>query len=132
MARFRYPKAVQKLRKEAKQYYKLVYENIAMGKDSQDIDIQTIIVLAIEYDKYLDASDLLKKPKEEGGGLLVKNNRGDMVPNPFIKIQNTAFNSMSKCWMSLGLTPEARKKISQGAEPGKARNRKRAQISVVK
>lgn len=131
-SRIKWPKVIRSLRKEAQSYYKLVYQSVAEGKDNQEIDIYTINVLCIEYAKYLDATDLLSAPKELGGGLLVENSRGDKVPNPFIKIQQTAFNSMSKCWMSLGITPEARKKITQGAEPGKKKGKKRAGVATVK
>jgi len=125
--RIKIPASVRALRLEAKKYYKLVYTQIAQGKESQDIDEHAITILCIEYAKYLDATEAISED-----GIIILNARQDKVPHPGIAIQKSSLNSIKQIWNSLGATPEARRKVSSGSESSSKKKKPKAGVATVK
>jgi P27 family predicted phage terminase small subunit len=126
------PAIVEQLRKEAKDYYDLVIEEVQ--KDiKKEHDVNTVITLVVEYHKYLTAADVILTQD-----IFVQNEYTKVYSvHPAVNMQKQCIASMQGIWKALGLSPEARldfdkKKGTKKIEGNKKPNAGISGHSVVK
>jgi len=78
-------KLITKINDESREFIKRVYDHLKENNQLDKIDDAALNMLAVNYSLFIDATKEICK-----NGLTSKGSRGNVIPNPVIKIANDA------------------------------------------
>lgn len=97
---------------EAKDYVENVLSELDSRGVLEGVDQAALTMLARNYSMFIKASKQLEKE-----GLTITSDRGNISPNPLIKIAKDSQASAMKIMVEFGLTAKSRSKLPMKVEP---------------
>ena len=103
-----------KCREEVSNYIETVVEHLKHTGVMSELDPIPLSILGVQLDIFAEAAACLRVE-----GLMVHDEKENLVPNPKIEIMNKAETMALKIMKEYGLLPKSRKELGKSAEPKK-------------